>query len=132
MTQKMTVVWHPQEVAQDALHGRQMGLSRIMHMQMDLLHGVRDVGPCEGQVLESPCNAPILGSVLNRRPGVCIELHLEVDRSHARLTISHGRTLDDVWRVSALAEVYLVWTTLNSNAKDVVKQAKVLHREFML
>jgi hypothetical protein len=50
-------------------------------MQTDLLHSIGDVGPCEGQVLESPCNAPKLGSVLNRRPGVCSELRLEVDRS---------------------------------------------------
>jgi hypothetical protein len=65
-------------------------------MQIDLLHSVGDIRPCEGQVLESPCNAPKLGSVLNRRPRVCSELRLEVDRSRAQLTISHGRTLDDV------------------------------------
>jgi hypothetical protein len=93
---------HTQEVAQDALHGRQMGLSRVMHMQIDLLHDVDDFGPCEGQVLESPRNAPKLGSVWNRRPGVYRELHLEVNQSRARLTISHGHTLDDVQRVSEL------------------------------
>jgi hypothetical protein len=73
-----------------------MGLSRVVHMQTDLLHGVGDVRLCEGQVLESPSNAPKLGSVLNRRHGVCNELHLEVDWSRAWLTISHGHMLDDV------------------------------------
>jgi hypothetical protein len=104
MTQKKTVVRHPLEVAQDVLHGCQMGLSRIMHMQIDLLHNIGDVGSCEGQVLESPCNAPKLGSILNRRLGVCSELCLEVDQNRARLTISHGCMLDDVQRVSAVME----------------------------
>jgi hypothetical protein len=45
-----------------------MGLSRVVHMQTDLLHNIGDVGACEDQVLESPCNALKLGSVLNRRP----------------------------------------------------------------
>jgi hypothetical protein len=65
-------------------------------MQIDMLHDIGDVRPGEGHVLESPCNALKLESVLNRRPGVCSELHLEVDRSCAWLTISHGNTLDDV------------------------------------
>jgi hypothetical protein len=43
-------------------------------MQIDLLHDIGDVGSCEGQVLESPCNALKLESLLNRRPGVYSEL----------------------------------------------------------
>jgi hypothetical protein len=109
-----------------------MRLSRIVHMQIDLLHGVGDVRPCEGQVLESPCNALKLGSILNRRPEVCSELHLEVNRSHARLTISHARTLDDVQCVTALVEEHPISTTLDSNAEEVVKRPKVLHHEFPL
>jgi hypothetical protein len=101
-------------------------------MQTDLLHNIGDVGPCEGQVLESPCNAPKQGSVLNRRPGVCSELRLEVDRSRARLTVSHGCTLDDVQRVGALVEEHPIWTTLDSNAEEVVKRPEVLHHEFPL
>jgi hypothetical protein len=101
--QKKTVFWRPLKIAQDALHGRQMGLLRIVHMQTYLLCSIGDIGPCEGQVLESPCNAPKLGSVLNMRSGVCSELRLEVDWSRARLTVSHGHTLD-VQRVGALVE----------------------------
>jgi hypothetical protein len=102
-----------------------------MHMQTDLLHGVGDVMLCEDQVLESPCNAPKLEDVLNRRPGVASKLYLEVDRSHARLTVSHSRTLDDVKHVGALVEEHPVWTALDSNAKEVVKQPEV-HCEFLL
>jgi hypothetical protein len=108
-----------------------MGLSRIVHMQIDLLHNIGNVEPCEGQVLESPCNALKLGSVLNRRPEVCNELHPEVDQSRAQLTTSHGHTLNDVQRVSALVEEHPVWTALDSNAEEVVKRPKV-HHEFLL
>jgi hypothetical protein len=69
---------------------------------------------------------------LNRRSRVCSELCLEVNRSCARLTISHGRTLDDVQRVSALVEEHLVWTMLDSNIVEVVKRPNVLHNEFPL
>jgi hypothetical protein len=99
-------------------------------MQTDLLHSIGDVGPCEGQVVESSCNALKLGSVMNRRPGVCSELRLEVDQSRARLTVSHGRTLDDVQRVGALVQEHPIWTTLDSNAEEVVKRSEVLHHEF--
>jgi hypothetical protein len=109
-----------------------MELLRIVHMQTDLLHGIGDVRPCEGQVLESPSNALKLGSVLNRRSGVCRELRLEVDQSNAWLTISHGCTLDDVQHVSALVEEHPIWTALDSNIEEVVKRPKVLHREFSL
>jgi hypothetical protein len=62
-----------------------MRLPRVMHIQTDLLHNIGDVGLCEGQVLESPCNTPKLGSIMNRRPRVCSELRLEVDRAPAIL-----------------------------------------------
>jgi hypothetical protein len=109
-----------------------MGLPRIVHMQTNLLHSIGDVRPCEGQVLKSPCNAPKLGSVLNRRPGVYSELRLEVDRSCARLTVSHGRTLDDIQRVGAPVEEHPIWMALDSNAEEVVKRPEVLYREFPL
>jgi hypothetical protein len=57
---------------------------------------------------------------------------MEVDRSCAWLTISHGRTLDVDQRVSALVEEHPVLTALDSNAEEVVKRPKVLHREFPL
>jgi hypothetical protein len=70
MTQKKTIVWRPLKIAQDALHGRQMEIPRVMHVQIDLLHSVGDVGPCECQVLESSCNALELRDILNGKPRV--------------------------------------------------------------
>jgi hypothetical protein len=91
-------------IAKDALHGRQMGLPKVVHVQTDLLHGVGDVGPCECQVLESSCNAPELRCVLNGRPRVPRQLRLEVDWSRAWLVVRHDRTFEDVKHVGALME----------------------------
>jgi hypothetical protein len=66
--QQQAKVGCPTKIAQDALHGRQVGLSRVMHVQADLLHGISDVGPCERQVLEGSGNTPKLRGVRNRRP----------------------------------------------------------------
>jgi hypothetical protein len=66
--QHQAQVWCPVKIAQDALHGRQVWLPRVVHVQTNLLHVVVDVRPCERQVLESFCNAPELRCVINGRP----------------------------------------------------------------
>jgi hypothetical protein len=45
------VIWRPLKVAHDVLHGRQIWLPRIIHVQTNLLYGVGDVGLSEHQVL---------------------------------------------------------------------------------
>jgi hypothetical protein len=109
-----------------------MELLRVVHVQTDLLHGAGDVGPCECQVLESSYNAPELRGVLNGRPRVSCQLHLEVDWSRARLAVCHDRTFEDVKRVGALMEEQTIRTTLDGDAEEVVKRPKVLHDEFPL
>jgi hypothetical protein len=101
-------------------------------VQTDPLHDVGDVRPCECQVLESSCNAPKLRDVLNRRPRVPCQLHLEVDWGRARLAIRHDHTFEDVKHVGALMEEQTIWTTLDRDAEEVVKWPEVLHGEFPL
>ena len=101
-------------------------------MQTDLLHGIGDVGPCEGQLLQHPGDTSELGGIPNRRSGVSSQLRLQVHRSRARLAVSHDRTLEDVERVGALVEEQPVWMTLDGDAEEVVKRPEVLHGEFPL
>jgi hypothetical protein len=131
-TQKKTVVWRPLKIAQDAFHGHQMGLLRVVRVQTDLLHIIGDVKPCECQVLENSCNALELRDVLNGRPWVPRQLRLEVDWSHARLAVRHDRTFENVKHVGALMEEQTIRTTLDGAAKEVVKRPEVLHGEFLL
>jgi hypothetical protein len=130
MMQKKTIVWRPLKIAQDALHGRQMGLPMVMHVQIDLLHGVGDVGSCECHVLESSCNAPELRGVFNRKPRVPHQLCLKVDWCHARFAVRHDCTFEDVKRVGARMEKHTSRTTLDGDADEVMKRPEVLHGEF--
>jgi hypothetical protein len=101
-------------------------------MQTNLLHGIGDVEPCEGQVLQRPDDASELGGILNRRSRVSSQLRLQVHRSQTRLAVSHDRTLEDVERVGALIQEQLIRTLLDSDAKEVVKRPQILHHEFPL
>jgi hypothetical protein len=109
-----------------------MGLPRVMHVQIDLLHDIGDVRLCECQVLESSCNASELRDVLNGRPRVPCQLRLEVDWSHAQLAVHHDRMFEDIKRVGALIEDQTIGTTLNDDDEEVVKRPEVLHGEFPL
>jgi hypothetical protein len=120
------------KIAQDALHGRQVGLPRVMHVQTDLLHDISDVGLCECQVLEGSDNASELRGVRNRRLRVVSQLRLEVDWSHTRLVVRHDCPIEDVKRVGVLVEEQPVWTTLDGDAEEVVKRPEVLHGEVLL
>jgi hypothetical protein len=66
--QQQAEVRRPTKIAQDALHDRQVGLLMVVLVQVDLLHDISDVGPCERQVLEGSDNAPKLRGAHNRRP----------------------------------------------------------------
>jgi hypothetical protein len=103
-----------------------------MHVQTDLLYDVGDVGPCECQVLESSYNASKLRGVLNGRPRVPRQLRLKVDWCHAWLIVRHDRTFEDVKCVGAPMKKQTSWTTLDSDAEEVVKRPEVLHDEFPL
>jgi hypothetical protein len=47
-------------VPKNALESCQVRLSRIVHVETDLLHGVCNVGPCEGQVLQGTSKTAVI------------------------------------------------------------------------
>jgi len=53
------------DVAENALQSSQTRFPRIMHMKANLLDGVGDVRPSEGQVLESTSKTPKLRGINN-------------------------------------------------------------------
>jgi hypothetical protein len=75
---------HRELRAQCALHGGEVGLSKIMHVEADLLDGVDDVGVGEHQVLEGPSEAPEVSQISNRRPG----LGGDLKNMESKLTLS--------------------------------------------
>jgi hypothetical protein len=60
---KQPVVDGAPEVAEEVLESREVGLLGIVHMETDLLHGVGDVQPSEGEVLKGTGKTPVAGVV---------------------------------------------------------------------
>jgi hypothetical protein len=56
------------EVPKDALHGREMGLTRVVHVERHLLDHVGNVRPGEGEILECPNQAAVGSRVTDGPP----------------------------------------------------------------
>jgi hypothetical protein len=65
---KQAMVGSALDVPKDALHGREMGLTGVVHVEAHLLDRVGNVKPSEGEVLESPSQAAVGSQVTNRAP----------------------------------------------------------------
>jgi hypothetical protein len=63
---KQTMVKGALEVAEDALHNREMRLRMVGHVEAHLLDREGDVRPGEGEVLESPNQVAISSRVVDR------------------------------------------------------------------
>jgi hypothetical protein len=92
------------EVSKDALRDREMGLTRVVHVEAHLLDRVCNVGPGEGEVLESPSQATVDSRVMDGVPHVGEDLGLSVDQHGAGLAVAHASTLKDVPSILALVE----------------------------
>ena len=56
------------EILQDALHGAEVRLPRVMHVKTDLLNGISNIRASESEILEGPSYAAIMGGVRHRGP----------------------------------------------------------------
>jgi hypothetical protein len=56
------------EVPKDALRGREMGLTGVVHVEAHLLDRVGNVRPGEGEVLESPSQVAVGSRVMDGPP----------------------------------------------------------------
>jgi hypothetical protein len=129
---KQAVVEGALEVPKDALRGREMGLTGVMHVEAHLLDRIDNVGPGEGEVLESLSHAAVGSRVANGGPHVGGDLGLSVDCHGAGLAVAHASTLKDVPSILALVEEEAVGPLLYWDAEEVVERAEVLHRELLL
>jgi hypothetical protein len=75
-----------------------------MHMKINLLDGVGDVGADEHQVLEGPDEAPELSRISNRWPGGSGDLDLRVQGRRDRLVAHHANALKNIESGLTLSE----------------------------
>jgi hypothetical protein len=65
---KHAVIEGALEILEDAFHVREMWLMGVVHVETHLLDHVGNVGPGEGEVLESPSQAAVGSQVANGAP----------------------------------------------------------------
>jgi hypothetical protein len=103
-----------------------------MHMEVDLLDDIGDVGASEHQVLEGPGEAPELTWISNRRPRSGRDLGLHVHGSQDQLVVHHASAFKDVESELALSEEESIDQMLYGDPPKMVKRVEVLHGEFLL
>jgi hypothetical protein len=94
--EEKAVVERAPEVAEEALESREVRLPGIMHMKTDLLNCIGDVRPGEGEVLKGPGETPVRSGVSHRGSLNLGQLALSIDRSGARVAVSHPSPLQDI------------------------------------
>ena len=99
--EKKSQVHCASNVAQDTLQGSKVRLTRIMHVQANLLNGISDIRPGEGEILQGTGETPEVRGILNRWT-ISRQLGVGVHRSRARLALGHTRTVQDVDHVLPL------------------------------
>jgi hypothetical protein len=117
---------------QNALHGGEVGLPEIMHVEANLLDGVGDVGAGEHQVLEGPIEAPKVSRISNRWPQLGGDFGLCVHRHRNRLAVHHASMLKDIKSKPELSEEEFVHLMLYGDPQKVMEGSEVFHGEFSL
>jgi hypothetical protein len=87
---------------EEALESREVGLPGIVHMETDLLHGVGDVRPGEGEVLKGTDKTPVAGGVRDWVTRGLREFGLRIDWVEQGL-----QSL--IWARSRMSRVYCRW-----------------------
>jgi hypothetical protein len=86
------------------LHGSEVGLLWIMHVEADLLDGAGEVGAGERHVLEGPDDAPEVSRMSNRRPRLSGDLGTCVHRRQNQLAVHHASSLKNIESKLTLSE----------------------------
>jgi len=74
----------------------------IMNVEADLLDGVCNVRPGEGQVLKSSHKAAVGCRIINRRADISRHFGTSVDRGRAWFTVAHAMSSENVQSVLTL------------------------------
>jgi hypothetical protein len=110
-----TQVQGPLNIAQDALHGSEMWLLRVMHMKTYLLDCISNVRTGESEILQSTSYTAELCRISHRNT-LGRQLGLSINRSAARLARTHTSTVQNIQHVLFLSKKETISATLNRQA----------------
>jgi hypothetical protein len=103
-----------------------------MHVEVDLLNGVDDVGVGEHQVLEGSKETLEVSRISNRWPELSEDLELCVHRHRNWLAVHHASSLKNIKSKLALSEEELVRLMLYGDSHKMMEGSEVFHGEFLL
>jgi len=92
------------EIAEDPFGSNKVNLPRIVHVKANLLDGISNVGPGEGQVLKSSHKATVGCGISNRRTIISRSLGAGINRGGARFAGTHAMASQDVQSILVLGE----------------------------
>jgi hypothetical protein len=92
------------QIAQDALHRGEVGLSGIMHIKSDLPLRRRRCKTSEHQVLKGHGEVLELSWISNRRPRSDGDLDMRVHKRRDQLAVHHTSVLNDAENELTLSE----------------------------
>jgi hypothetical protein len=121
-----------QELAEDVLRGREMGLTGVVHVEAQLLDCVWNARLGKGEELESSGLAVVGSLVADGGAHVEGDLGLSVDRHGAGIAVIHASALKNVLSVLALVKEEAVRLLLHRGIEEVVEVVEVLHGEMLL
>jgi hypothetical protein len=113
-------VRRPFDVPENTFEHRLMHVSRRVHMETDLLHGVSNVWTCDCQILQSAGDAPECCGVVDELAvsGCCFRLGV-CGRCDG-VAVGHTGALQEVFCVRRLREEEAMLVTPNADAKEVL------------
>jgi hypothetical protein len=114
------------------LHGGEVGLLWIMHVEVDLLDGISDVGAGERQVLEGPNEAPEVSRISNRRLGLGGDFGMRVHWHRNWLAVYHASSLKNIESKLTLSEEESASLMLYGDPQEIMEGSEILHGEFLL
>ena len=79
------------DIPEETLQRSKVRLPGIMHVKTDLLNGIGEIRPGEGQVLQGTGETPVGSRISHGIIQISRQLRLSVDRSGTWLAISHPR-----------------------------------------
>jgi hypothetical protein len=81
------------DVPKNLFHRGPVSITRRMHIEADLLHGILQLWASESQVLQTTNNGAIVRRIRSRQSSGSGELGIRVDRSGRRRAVKHPNTL---------------------------------------
>lgn len=99
------MVRSPTNVPKNTLESGEVRLSRVMHVETNLLDSIRNIRPGEREILQGTSEAPKISWVNNWITIRSRKLGVGFDQRRTWLAFGHTSTIEDIKDVLALTEM---------------------------